>query len=708
MSVQLDTAVQYLPGVGAKRANMLAKAGIHSVEDLLRYRPFRYEDRSRFQPVAGLRSGEEAVIQGEILTAGSYTTSRRKVQIFEMIVGDQSAMIAVKFFNQPYLKRILAKGKMVILFGVPHDDSFSGGLSMINPEFELVESDAEQTIHTGRIVPVYRKIGSLTTRHLRQILFHAVERIEIEPADPIPGEVLSRYHWPSLIDAFRQLHFPHCPPGSAREVCLNQLAAGQSPAHQRFIFEEFFRFQLGLLVARRLRRENVKSRRIQPDRRIREIIKSVLPFHPTTAQKRVLKEIVEDISSTRLMARLLQGDVGSGKTIVAVQAIIVVMANGYQAALMAPTEILAEQHYRNMLRYLKKTDFTVAFLSSRVRGRSRKEMLSLLETGKADLVVGTQALIQEDVRFKNLALVVIDEQHRFGVVQRSVLQEKGSRPDTLIMTATPIPRSLALTLYGDLDISVLDELPPGRWPVKTVVKTEAGRKDVYQLLEQELKKGRQAYVVYPLIEQSEKVDLKAATEMAAMLQKEVFSEYRVGLMHGRLKGAEKEELMRGFESGQIHILVSTTVIEVGIDVPNATVMVIEHAERFGLSQLHQLRGRIGRGCEGGFCILMVDKISSREAYERVDIMRKSSDGFKIAEKDLELRGPGEFVGRKQSGVPDFLFANLVRDRKWLEVARQEAARRLEEMLARTPQERTETLASLDRQWRARYGLFEVG
>jgi ATP-dependent DNA helicase RecG len=473
------------------------------------------------------------------------------------------------------------------------------------------------------------------------------------------------------------------------------------------MFEEFFFFQVGLQIIRTKRRFVPKALRPKLNDKISQRVRSILPFRPTQAQERVLKEIVEDLCSQRTMNRLLQGDVGSGKTIVAIQAIVLVIENGYQAALMAPTELLAEQHYRNVLNYFKETPYEIAILTSKVQGRERARILGRMESGEVDLIVGTHALIQQGVRFKTLGFVVIDEQHRFGVVQRSQLMAKGSRPDTLVMTATPIPRSLALTVYGDLDLSVLDELPPGRVAVKTVLKTERSRMEVYSVLRQRLKQGHQIYIVYPLVEESEKVDLRAASEMSEHLQKEVFPTYRVGLMHGQLPSSEKEELMSSFRKRQVHILVSTTVIEVGIDVPNASVIVVEHAERFGLSQLHQLRGRIGRGTHPSLCILLVDRVKSKEAYKRLDIMRRSNDGFVIAEKDLEIRGPGEFAGTRQSGIPDFRFGNIVRDRKFLELARWEAEGYLRERLG-TGQDDREELALLANKWKSRYGLFEVG
>lgn len=688
---------------------MLARAGIHTAEDLLRYKPFRYEDRTNFRQIRELKADEEAVVQAEVAVTGRYTTSMKRMQIFEMLVKDDSGNLAVKFFNQPYLERVFRKGQTVILYGTPRADSFSRGISMISPEYEILEGAADLKIHTGRIVPIYRRIGQITTRSLRQVIFQLLNELPDELQEPLPDRIRKKYQFPDRRAAFQEIHFPSPPEGASRDRFLEQLLKAQAPAHQRFIFEEFFLFQFGLLIVRQQRKVLPKARRIQVNDGIRQAIKRVLPFRPTQAQKRVLREIVDDLCSPKIMNRLLQGDVGSGKTIVALQAMIVVIENQYQAALMAPTEILAEQHYRNISGYLKDSRWQVALFTSQIKGKKRKTLLSQIQSGEINVIIGTHTLIQGGVDFKALGIVVIDEQHRFGVIQRSQLVEKGDQPETLVMTATPIPRSLALTVYGDLELSVLDEMPPGRQPVKTVVKAEKSRPEVYDVIRRELKKGRQAFVIYPLIEESEKVDLRAATKMSEHLQEKVFPDFRIGLLHGRLKAEEKEELMNTFRSGKIHLLVATTVVEVGIDIPNATVMVVEHAERFGLSQLHQLRGRIGRGADPGLCILMTEGVRSRNAFERLDIMRKTSDGFEIAEKDLEIRGPGEFVGTRQSGIPEFMFGNIVRDRKLLELARQDAESYLKECLKGRPgQSPQQILAEVASWWKERYGLYTVG
>jgi ATP-dependent DNA helicase RecG len=708
MAVRLDTPVQYVKGVGPRRAEVFAAADIRLVEDLLKYAPFRYEDRTRFRQISRLRQDEEAVVQAEVRVTGRYTTPLKRVGIFEMIVGDASGILGVKFFNQTYLDRIFRKGQQVILYGAPRWDSYGGGLVMINPEYEILDEGTDASIHTGRIVPIYRRLGPLTTKGLRQILFQLLLDLEGPLSDPLPARISGRHSFPARRESFQQLHFPDLPPGQESEFWLEKLRSFQAPFQRRFIFEEFFIFQLGLQLVKKRRDLAPKGHRIETNERIRETIKSILPFRPTSAQKRVLGEIIDDLKEERPMHRLLQGDVGSGKTIVALQAIAVVVENGYQAALMAPTEILAEQHYRNVSRLLQSTHYQVALLTSGVKGKARKEALAAVSAGEVHLLVGTHALIQSVVEFRNLALVVIDEQHRFGVLQRMQLMDKAQQPDTLVMTATPIPRSLALTLYGDLDLSVIDEMPPGRQAIKTLIKGDKDREEVYRLLRQEIRKGRQAYVVYPLVKESEKLDLRAATEMAHHLQRDIFPEWTVGLMHGRLKADEKEALMSRFVACEIQILVSTTVIEVGIDVPNATLMIIEHAERFGLSQLHQLRGRIGRGEHSSLCILMTPGARSREAYERLDIMRKTNDGFVIAEKDLAIRGPGDFLGTRQSGIPEFLFGNIVRDRDLLETARAEAEVFLNELGSEGKALEKQYLDAVAATWRQKYGLYYVG
>jgi ATP-dependent DNA helicase RecG len=708
MPVTLETPVQEIKGVGPRRAEMLAGANIHTVEDFLKYKPIRYEDRTNLRPIGEIEADRVVVIEGQVSITGRYTTPMKRMRIFEMVVKDDSGSVKAKFFNQPYLSQVFQRGRTVILYGIPRVDEYSQGISMINPEYEILAGGSDEKVHSGRIAPIYRKIGRLTTRTLRQFIFHLLADLPDQLDEPLPTSVVRQYQFPDRKSALEEIHFPSAATGVSKEAYLKELGLNQTLAQQRFIFEEFYLFQLGLQLIKKKREIRSKKRCIRMGKSVQARVRSILPFQPTSAQARVLKEIGDDLCSSRVMNRLLQGDVGSGKTIVALQAMVIAVENGFQTALMAPTEILAEQHYHTVCQLLSGTGYRISFLTSSVKGKRRESVLGHIQSGKTDLIVGTHALIQKGVQFKKLGLVVIDEQHRFGVLQRSKLISKGDLPETLVMTATPIPRSLALTLYGDLDVSVLDEMPPGRQPVQTIVMGERNREEVYALVHQELNEGRQAFVVYPLIEESEKVDLRAAAAMAKHLQKEVFPDAAVMLMHGRLKVEEKGQLMRRFRAGEIQVLVSTTVIEVGIDIPGATLMVIEHAERFGLSQLHQLRGRIGRGQHPGLCILMTEDLRSQEAEERINILCQTQDGFKIAEKDLEIRGPGEFLGTRQSGIPEFLFANIVRDRKLLELARREAKRYLRHYLkssARSPQEE---FSWLDKWWRQRYGLYHVG
>ena len=686
---------------------MLSRAQIHNLEDLLKYQPLRYEDRTRFQKIADLKADEEGLIEGIVSVTGRYSTPMSKMRIFEMVVEDESGSLPVKFFNQPYLDRVFKKDQPVILYGIPRLDDYSDGIALHNPEYEVLTRESDRKLHTGRVVPIYRKIGRLTSRMLRQVIFQSLENLPRKLKDPLPESILAKYRFPDRRRAFQEIHFPTSS-GIPNEKDLELLQLHQTVFHQRFIFEEFFLFQLGFQLSKEDRKKVSKHRPIEMKDPVKKTIGSMLPFTLTSAQERVLEEIVEDLCSPHLMNRLLQGDVGSGKTVVALQAMILVFENGYQAALMAPTEILAQQHYQTIGRLLEGTRYQIAFLTSSVKGKPRETVLRSLRSGEIDLVIGTHALIQEKVEFKELSLVVIDEQHRFGVLQRSRLMSKGPQPETLVMTATPIPRSLALTLYGDLDVSILDELPPGRPPVKTIVRREANRQEVYATALAQLREGRQAFVVYPLIEESEKSDLKAATEMAKRWQEEVGPDFTAVLIHGRLSADKKNALMQQFKEGRVHVLVSTTVVEVGIDVENATLMVVEHAERYGLSQLHQLRGRIGRGKHPGLCVLLVGESATPQGAERLDTMCKTRDGFRIAEKDLEIRGPGEFVGTRQSGLPAFFFGDIVRHRDQLELAREEAIEYLRECLESNPDPGSELFSDFLTWWKEHFRLYNVG
>lgn len=701
----LTTPIRFVKGVGEQRALLLGKSGIQTTSDLLHYKPFRYEDRTSFLPIAEVIPSSPLLVKGVILEFSERKTRRKQMKILELLISDDSGTILVKFFNQSYLLRLFKKGQKLVIFGVPRLDGYSHRISIVNPHFEIITEDQDDSIHIGRIVPIYRRTGTITTRQIRTIVSLVLQGLQGMLQDDLPEWLQSKYGFPTLEKSLNQLHFPELPNSSDKALFMKKLDAGQTPWQQRLAYEEFFDFQRGLNILRSNRSQIRKKRKLEITPHIRDVIKSILPFHPTSAQKKVLKEIAEDLQSNRVMSRLLQGDVGSGKTIVAVQAIIIAIENKLQAVLMAPTEILAEQHYETLTQYLTDLGYSIALLTRRVKGQERKQVLKKMEKGEIQIVIGTHSVFQKGVIFKKLGLVIIDEQHRFGVYQRSQLQKKGQNPDTLVMTATPIPRSLALTLYGDLDLSIIDELPPGRQPIQTVIRTESHRRQVYEILKKKIINGQQCYIVFPLVEESDKLELRSATEMAKKLRETLFCNLKVALLHGRLSGEEKDHIMCRFKNGEVDVLVSTTVIEVGIDVPNASLMVIEHANRFGLAQLHQLRGRIGRGQKHSYCVLLTESGISIEARERLRILQKTNDGFQIAEKDLELRGPGDFVGTKQSGLPQFHFANLVRDQVWLERAQIDADEWLTREFSDDPQK---SLVQFSKKWRKRFGLFHVG
>jgi ATP-dependent DNA helicase RecG len=698
--MDLQTPLMYVKGVGPARAAMFEAKGLATVEDLLHYAPFRYEDRSNVKPIGQLAPGEMATVIAEVTSVKS-ASIRRRMGLFEVRFIDSSrAPLIAKWFHGDYLKTILVPGARVALYGKIEFDSYSGELSVMHPEFEILtgeEEGGDSSLHVGRVVPVYEAAGKITTRVMRTILWRILESLPPQH-DPLPECVRERVHIPEYWTALRQIHFP--PPGED----LRQLNAFRSPAQFRMIFEEFFWLQCGL----RLRRSKT---RLQPgiafslSGRAREQIKAMLPFKPTAAQKRVLGEIARDMSQPHPMHRLLQGDVGSGKTLVAAEAAVIAVENGYQVAMLAPTEILATQHYLYFKNLFSKLGYVVALLTGSLSAREKSKLKELFQAGLVQIAIGTHALLEEDVSFKKLGLVIIDEQHRFGVMQRLQIMEKGLHPDILVMTATPIPRTLTMTAYGDLDVSVIDELPPGRKPVVTRHVHEDRIEQVWSFLKREIEGGRQAYVVYPVIEESETAALKAAEKMHRHLREAVFPQLRIGLLHGRMSADDKETIMRQFKAGDLDILVSTTVIEVGVDVPNASVMVIEQAERFGLSQLHQLRGRVGRGAAQSYCILVTGKLNDT-SRERIRTMVDSNDGFFIAEMDLKLRGPGEFFGTRQSGMPGLRIANLLRDQELLNLARQEAAHLLDE--PPSEQDRERVIAYLRDHWHRRYGLARVG
>jgi len=704
----LQMPLQYLKGVGPRKAADLKKAGLHTVEDLLFRFPLRYEDRSRMQSIISLKPGQTVAISGEVLNAGLANTRRPGFRLFSALIQDGSGQVQAVWPNQAFLKDVIRPHQKIVLFGKVELWG-SRGLQITDPEFEIIKEhldgnrepgagnrDTELTLHTGRIVPVYERTGSVTTNMQRRFVWQALEQLTSEPFDPVPADLVQQHRWPSRRDALWQAHFPE------KDTPIEALNAFAAPAQQRLIFEDFFVFQAGLALRRHENAQVRKGLVCKVDDRIRQCARAVLPFKLTPGQRDALAEIVADLQRGWPMQRLLQGDVGAGKTIVALLAAIVAMENGFQVAVMAPTEILAEQHYRTIAKWLDGKRYRIALLSGRVTAATRRNLLPSIERGEIDLVVGTHALVQDHVKFKSLALAVIDEQHRFGVVQRGTLAAKGLHPDVLVMTATPIPRTLALTECGDMEVSVIRGLPPGRKPIRTLVKADSRRDEVYALLRDEFKRGRQAYVIYPLVEESEKIDLKAATAMAQELTA-VFPDYQVALLHGRMKGDEKESVMRAFSSGRLQLLVSTTVVEVGVDVANATVMVVEHAERFGLSQLHQLRGRIGRGEHDSTCVLLYQAPWSDDARERLKAMAETSDGFVIAERDLRLRGPGDFFGTRQSGLPQLRAGDLTRDVDLLEHAYNEARARIES--GRLTAAQQDYVRSV---WQRQFGLISVG
>jgi ATP-dependent DNA helicase RecG len=715
--ISLDTRILDLPAtiahLGPQGARKLALGVAEittgkdinsvSVEDLLLYLPMRYEDRSSFCSIRDLEDGKEASVELFVKIAGGYQVRsrrsfRQRLYIFEISAHDPDRtgrdVVIWTFLSGPHAQQIIenytkkfTRGTRFVAFGRWEWDKrrVTYSLRLNKPdEIEVLpplepaaavtgqdypEDASLAAIHTGRCVPVYRKLSDIRPKQLREII-HRVLATLPDSAIPetLPASLRRRQKLIGRAPALRQIHFP------PEEAALANYESARSPAHRRLIFDELFWLALGLMLKRGKRIKESKGAEIKIDDAIKRRIASVLPFKLTEAQRRVVKEIFRDMKSGAPMNRLLQGDVGSGKTIVALIAMLAAMENGCQTALMVPTEILAEQHARNLKRILAKAPYRIELLIGSIKSPDKRRLQAAVSAGEVHACIGTHALIQENVSFKDLGLAVIDEQHRFGVMQRAALRERGLNPDVLVMTATPIPRSLAMTVYGDLDVSVIDELPPGRTPIVTKVFADNAddRRDVKKLLTRELRAGRQIYVVYPLVEESEKLDLRDATRRYEYLRDAVFPKNSVGLIHGRMKPEEKEKVMRGFVSGEIQILVSTTVIEVGVDVPNASVMVIEHAERFGLSQLHQLRGRVGRGAEQSYCVLLASDKRTEVARERLGIMEETNDGFRIAEKDLEIRGPGEIMGTRQAGLPEFRVANLVRDLEILQAARKEA------------------------------------
>jgi len=697
----LSQPIQFVKGVGPRIAKKLEKKGIKTIEDALYFLPRRYEDRRIIKKISEIQVGKGETVLAEVMVAGTVFYRGNRKRVFEVIVGDGTGDLTLKWFHgsEEYLKSRFRKGRRVIISGEVR--LFKYQKEIHHPDVEIADDIENDPLHFKRIVPIYSEPEGLYQKTIRKIMKGVVDNYAHELTSPIPRDIMQRQRLMDFGEAIRDVHFP------PEDVSLEELNLNRSDAHRRIVFDEFFFVQLGLA----LRRSEVRGEQGIPFQILhgntQRLLQS-LDFQLTPAQERVLSEIEEDMRQPHPMNRLIQGDVGSGKTIVALMAALVSVENGFQASFMAPTEILAEQHLLNIRRLVKPLGVRPVLLTSSVKGSEREEIQQAISSGEGHIIIGTHALIQEHVQFHRLGLLVIDEQHKFGVIQRAMLKRKGENPDVLVMTATPIPRTLALTLYGDLAISVIDEFPPGRVPVETRLYYERERPKVYELVKEETKRGRQAFLVYPLVEESDKMDLLDATRMADHLQREVFPQFRVGLIHGRMRGEEKEEVMVKFRDGQIDILVATTVIEVGIDIPNASLILVEHAERFGLPQLHQLRGRIGRGKYRSKCLLLAHYRRSEEATRRLRVMEETSDGFRIAEEDLSIRGPGDFLGTRQSGLPDFRVANILRDGKILNEARREAFSLVERDPDLSQSGHGPLAEALRQRWRGRLELARIG
>ena len=698
----LDTPIQFIKGVGPRIASLLAKKGVATVGDALYLFPHRYDDRRNLRKIAQLTPGETQQVVGDVLATGEVPLARGR-KIFEAVIGDGTGTLALKWFhyNKRYMKSLFQEGNRVLASG--EVKLFGGAKEIIHPETEKLEKGEDQRDDFKRILPVYPLTEGLGQHLMRRIMARVVDEFASSAIGGIPEKISQVKELVSIGEALKHVHLPD------NKSDITELNESRSKAHKSLVYDEFFFLELGIAMrSHGLEVEEGVSVEFKGD--LKSKLLHMLPFELTKAQVRVIGEIEGDIKAGHPMHRLLQGDVGCGKTMVALVAALNTVEGGCQAAIMAPTEILAEQHYINIHRFAERLNLKTELIKGSLKGKEKREIAERIRSGAVDIVIGTHALIQEGVEFHRLGLGIIDEQHRFGVAQRARLKSMGPRgvtPNILVMTATPIPRSLAMTVYGDLDLSVIDELPPGRQPIETKVYHERERERVYRLISGELKKGRQAYIVYPLVEESEKSELMDATGMAKELQ-DAFDGFSVGLIHGRMKVEEKEAVMSKFKGGNIDILVATTVIEVGIDVPNATVMVIEHAERFGLSQLHQLRGRVGRGSGKSVCILLAQYQKSDEARERLRVIERHSSGFDISEADLKLRGPGDFLGTRQSGMPDFRIGNILKDERILKEAREDAFAIIERDPELKRPEHRLMKEVLKERWRGRLELAGVG
>ncbi len=652
---KLSDSAQYVKGVGPKRVRILNRLEIETIQDLLYYFPRTYSDRSRPKPIAGLLDGEYATIKG-VIKVRSVIRPRKGLEIIKAAIDDGTGIAYADWYNQPYLIEYLKEGTKIAISGTVEKKYKK--VEIKNFAYEIIE-EGKELLNTLRIVPVYNLTEGINQKYLRTIIKRVLDEYAASLPEFLPLDIRRRNKLIKTSQAINSIHFP-------------KSSASYKDARRRLVFDEFFLLQLGIALRKRKLEEVGKGIRYRKPGELIGRFSQLLPFELTSAQRRVISEIISDMQQDKPMNRLLQGDVGSGKTVVAVYALLKAIEDGYQGTIMAPTEILAQQHYLTLQELLIPLKIRIELLIGSMSEKEKKKIRKKIEEGKVDIIIGTHTLIQEAARFAKLGLIIVDEQHKFGVLQRAALRKKGLTPDVLVMTATPIPRTLALTVYGDLNISVLDEMPPGRKGIATYWVPQSQRKNIYLFIENEVKKGRQAYIVYPLVSESEKMEeLKAATQMQKHLQKEVFSNLRVGLIHGQMPGDEKEKIMTDFKNKKMDILVSTTVIEVGIDIPNASIMLIEDAQRFGLAQLHQLRGRIGRGEYQSYCLMFAIP-RTFESKRRIKVMTETGDGFQIAEEDLELRGPGEFFGTRQHGLPELKIANLLKDQRLLETARQEA------------------------------------
>ena len=739
----LEDPVQFLKGVGPRRGEMLEKAGLRTSEDLLFHLPFRYEDRRSISTLRQASLGGEVTVVGRVSGVREHRRQGRRGVILRALFADESGWAELLWFQQAaFFKEKLGQGSLWLVHGRV-EAAPRGGLQIVHPEIEAIEVPgaekaasrpkgketsgdedvsprsmppketlppnlAELARSLARILPVYQKPGEIPLSAMRRIVSQVVEKHAAFARSAVPEPIRQRLHLMPVTEALRYLHDP---PVAAD---LEALHESSTPAHRSLIFEELFALQVGMTLRKAEREREPGLVLPRADDRIRHFFAG-LPFTPTHAQKRVVHEIAGDMAKSQPMNRLVHGDVGSGKTVVAFAAALQAIAAGYQVAVMAPTELLAEQHFATMRTWAETEKIDIRLLTGSFKAAAAREVREAVASGHTDLVVGTHALIQDSTGFARLGLAIIDEQHRFGVMQRQAIQTraggeggKDTRADTLLLSATPIPRTLSLTLYGDLDVSFLDEMPAGRKPITTRVMRTTARPRLYERMAAAMREGRQCYVVYPLVEESEAMDLADATSMAEQLQQGAFREFRVGLLHGRMKPAEKDAVMRRFKAGDLHVLVATTVIEVGIDVPNATIMVVEHAERFGLAQLHQLRGRVGRGTLDSFCCLVADVGQSRDSFERLRVMESTIDGFAVAEADLKLRGPGEYLGTRQAGAPAFRAANLVRDGEVLTRARAEALAWLAEDPRLEKPESAELRRVLAARWAGLLDLAEVG